>query len=131
MTHLKKLVAVATALMLAVWLAGPSLAADQEAAKSKPAAAHQVEKPAVRTISGTVSAVEPEAKTFEVKVPRGKEEALIVGASVTDRTVIREGKTKKKLADLKVGDHVWMKFERASSGDVAKMIVIKPEKKRR
>jgi len=32
------------------------------------------------------------------------------------------------LTDLKVGDHVWMKFERASSGDIAREIVIKPAK---
>ncbi len=130
MTHLKTLATITTALMLAVWVAGPSLAADQEAAKSKPAAAHQVEKPGIHTISGTVSAVEPERGTVEVKAPRGKADALVVGASVTERTVIREGKTTKGLADFKVGEHVWMKFERASSGDVAKMIVIKPEKKR-
>jgi hypothetical protein len=129
MTHVRKPAAVATTLMLAVWVAGPSLAADQEAAKSKPAVVHQVEKPAVHTISGTVSAVEPGAKSVEVKVPRGKEAALIVGASVTDQTVIKEGKSRKSLADLKVGDHVWMKFEGGSSGDIAKTIVIKPEKR--
>jgi ERCC4-type nuclease len=48
-----------------------------------------------------------------------------VGASVTDHTVIKEGKTKKRVADLKVGDHVWMKFERVSSGDIAPSIIIK------
>ena len=130
MTLVKKLVTIATGMMLTVWVAGPALSAGQEAAKSTPAGAHQVEKAVLHAVSGTVSAVTPDAKTIEVKVPRKNADSLVVGAAVNDQTVIREGETKKRLADLKVGDHVWMKFERGSSGDIARTIVIKPQKKR-
>ncbi len=130
MTRFKRFATLTAALMLPVWVAGPSFAAGQEAAKSKPAETRKAERASLHAVSGTVSAIEPGAKTVEVKVPRKKANSLVVGASVTDRTVIREGKRKKSLADLKVGDHVWMKFERATSGDIARIIVIKPEKKR-
>jgi hypothetical protein len=33
------------------------------------------------------------------------------------------------LADLKVGDRVWMRFERVSSGDIAQSIVVERGKK--
>jgi hypothetical protein len=132
MTHVRKLAIVTTAFVLTVWAAGLSMAADQAASKSQPAETRglsKASKAAIHTVTGTVSAVQPDAKTVEVKVPRGKAETLLVGAMLNDQTVIKEGKTRKSLADLKVGDHVWMKFERGSSGDIAKTIVIKPEKR--
>jgi len=74
--------------------------------------------------------VVPNAKTLVVTVPKGETDALVVGAWVTDQTVIKEGKTKKRLEDLKVGAHVWMKFERVSDGDIAHVIVIKQGRQR-
>ncbi len=130
MTLVSKLATVTTAVLLAAWTTGTRLAAGGEASTSKPAEAQHVQKAAVHTVFGTVTAVAPDARTLEVKAPRGKSDALVVGASVTDQTMIREGKTKKSLTDLKVGDHVRMTFERASSGDIAKTIVIKPQKNR-
>ena len=127
MTHVKRLVGLSTALMLVVWTAGTSLAAGPDAAKSKPAKAQTMEHALAQTIYGTVSAVKPDTKTIEVTVPWGKPDRLIVGATVTE---IKEGKTRKSLADLKVGEHVRMTFERVSSGDVAKPIIIKLEKQR-
>ncbi|MDD5558967.1 hypothetical protein [Candidatus Methylomirabilis sp.] len=44
---------------------------------------------------------------------------------MTDQAVIKEGKTKQRLEGLKVGNHVWMRFERVSSGDIAQSIVVK------
>ncbi|MBI3779643.1 MAG: hypothetical protein HY278_01050 [candidate division NC10 bacterium] len=129
MRYFKNLATIMIAFMLTVWGAGPSLAANPDASKAKASDTGQVARAVVHAMSGTVSAVQPKAKTIEVKAPRGKKDNLVVGASVTDRTVIREGKRKKSLEDLKVGDHVWMEFERGSSGDIAKMIVIKPGKK--
>lgn len=41
-----------------------------------------------------------------VAVPTGKADTLVVGAWVTDQTVIKEGRAAKRLADLKVGDRV-------------------------
>lgn len=115
--------------LIALGEAQPSLAAEKEAVTSTPAETAQVGKAIVQTISGTVTAVVPDAKTLVVAVPQGKNNTLVVGASVTDQTVIKEGKTKKRLTDLKVGDHVWMKFERVSSGDIAHLIVVKQAKK--
>lgn len=130
MTHVKKLVGLSTALMLAALGAGTSLAAAPNTAKAKPAEARMMKHPAIQMVAGTLSAVNPDSKTVEVTAPKGKADHLIVGAMVTDRTVIKEGKTRKSLTDLKVGEHVRMKFERVSSGDAAKMIVITPEKHR-
>ena len=127
MTRLRKLATVAAAIVLATWVAGPSVAAEQEAAEPKGAESRPAKQAVLHTIYGTVSAVEPGARTLEVKASRGKGEALVVGAKVTDHTLIREEKHSKNLADLKVGDHVWMKFQRVSTGDIARMIVIKSE----
>lgn len=108
----------------------PSLAAEEEAATAQAAESSQGETALVRTISGTVTAVVPDAKTLVVTVPRGETDALVVGARVTDQTVIKEGKTKKHLEDLKVGVQVWMKFERVDSGDIAHVIVVKQGRQR-
>lgn len=122
----KHLVTLTIALaLMALGEAQPSLAAEKEAVTSTPAETAQVEKAVVRTISGTVTAVVPDANTLVVAVPKGKSDTLVVGASVTDQTVIKEGKTRKRLTDLKVGNHVWMRFERLSSGDIAHLIVVK------
>lgn len=115
--------------LIALGEAQPSLAVEKEAVTSTPAETAQVERAVVRTISGTVTAVVPDAKTLVVAVPQGKNNTLVVGASVTDQTVIKEGKTRKRLTDLKVGNHVWMRFERVSSGDIAHLIVVKQAEK--
>ena len=130
MRYVKTLAAVSAAVAMLAWGVGPSVAADQAA--HRPAGTHvssNTPRAEVHAVTGTVSAVQPTARTIEVKVARGKEH-LLVGALLTDQTVIKEGKTGKSLTDLKVGDHVWMKFQRGSSGDIAKTIVIKPMKKR-
>jgi cytoskeletal protein RodZ len=131
MTTVKKLVSLSTAVMLVMLGAGTSLATTPATAKSKPVEARMVKHPSIQTVAGTLSAVNPASKTVEVTVPKGKADHLVVGATVTDQTIIKEGKAKKSLADLKVGEHVRMRFERVSSGDVAKTIVIKAEKHHR
>jgi hypothetical protein len=108
----------------------PSPAAEEQAATSEAVEGAQGERPLIRIISGTVTAVVPDAKTLVVAVPRGETDALVVGAWVTDQTVIMEGKAKKGLEDLKVGDRVWMKFERVSDGDIAHVIVVKQGRQR-
>lgn len=131
MTHVKRLVGLSTALMLVGLTAGTSLAAVPDATKFHHATTHTTQKTehtTIQTIYGTVSAVTPNAKTVEVTVPWGKADRLIVGATVTE---VKEGKTRESLADLKVGEHVRMKFaERVRSAEVAKPIIIKLEKQR-
>ncbi len=111
MTISSKLATVTTVILVVAWMAGLSLAAGWEVSKSKPAEAQQVQKAGVHAIFGTVTAVAPDARTLEVKAPQGKSDFLVVGASVTDQTIVREGKSKKSPADLKVGDHArWAHF---------------------
>lgn len=122
MTHEKKLVSLSTVLMLVVCAAGTSLAAVPDAAKSKPAEVRTKEHAVVQTVYGTVSAVKPATKTVEVTVPWGKADGLIEGATVTQ---IQEGKIEKSLANLKVGEHLRMKFvEHLRSRNIAKPIII-------
>jgi hypothetical protein len=128
MKHHKSLTALtATIALMALGeaAAGPAVGQDVTAT---PAETTQGQKAVVRTVSGTVTAVVPEANTLVVAVPKGKTDTLVVGASVTDQTVIKEEKMKKRLADLKVGDRVWMRFERVDSGDIAQLILIKQAK---
>lgn len=95
-----------------------------EATNSSPS---QMEKKSeVRRVRGEVTAVEPGAKTMVVKAMEGKK-ALDVGVDVTDKTIIREGKANKTLGDIKVGDRVWMKYEKAGDKLVAEYIrILKP-----
>ena len=84
------------------------------------------EKSAMHRVRGEVTAVEPGAKTMVVKAMEGKK-ALDVGVDITDKTIIREGKTNKTLGDIKVGDRVWMKYEKTSDKLVADYIrILKP-----
>lgn len=108
---------IATLAAGALALGGGVVWASTQAAKategSKAATATAMSKVRVRRIRGEVTAVEPNAKTMVVKVIRGKK-ALTVGVDVTDKTVIRQGKTHRTLADVKVGERVWMKYQRAN-----------------
>jgi hypothetical protein len=85
-------------------------------------------KAEVRRVRGEVTAVEPWASpmTLTMKTKEGKE-TLTVGVDVTDKTIIREGKAHKTLADIKAGDRVWMKYERTDGKLVAESIrILKP-----
>jgi len=76
-----------------------------------------------RIVRGEVTAVEPTAKTMTVKAMLGKEPAT-VGVDVPDTAKIMQGKTTKTLSDIKVGDRVWMKYDRMSDKLVADQIHI-------
>jgi Cu/Ag efflux protein CusF len=85
----------------------------------------------VRFVRGVVTAVEPSAtpSTMTLTVMRGKQEET-VGVDVPAGTKILAGKTAKTLADIKVGDRVWMKYDRMNDKLVADSIRIlkKPAK---
>jgi len=103
--------------------------AEQKAEKA-PVAKEKGEKEvaADRTVRGEVTAVETTAKTLTVKTMRSKKEE-IVGVDVPDMVKITQGKSAKTLADIKVGDHVWMKYDRMSKKLVADEIHILPPQK--
>ncbi len=120
--------------------AGVTLAATSESktpeAPKAPAASKETAAPAGqakeketavdRIVRGEVTAVEPGAKTLTVKVMRGKETET-VGVEVPDIAKIHQGKATKTLADIKVGDRVWMKYDRMSDKLVADQIrILKP-----
>jgi hypothetical protein len=81
-----------------------------------------------RSVRGEVAAVELAAKTLTLKTMRNKKED-IVGVEVPDAVKITQGKAAKTLADIKVGDHVWMKYDRMSDKLVADQIHILPAQK--
>lgn len=129
MKHYKSLTALTATITLIVLMeaaSGPAIGQDVTAT---PVETAQGEKAVIRTVSGTVTAVVSEANTLVVAVPTGKTDTLVVGAWVTDQTVIKEGRTAKRLTDLRIGDRVWMRFERVDSGDIARMIVVKQSAK--
>ena len=103
--------------------------AEQKAEKA-PAAKAKGEKEAAadRTVRGEVTAVEATAKTLSVKTMRNKKEETI-GVEVPDAVKITQGKAVKTLADIKVGDRVWMKYDRMSDKLVADQIHILPQQK--
>lgn len=76
---------------------------------------------------GEVAAVEPAAKTLTIKTMRSKQEKT-VGVEVPPTAKITQSKAAKTLADIKVGDLVWMKYDRTSHKFVADQIRILPGK---
>ena len=95
-----------------------AMTAEKESPKEKEAAAD-------RTARGVVTSVEPSANpaTLTLKVMRGKQEDT-VGVDVPTSAMIREGKAEKTLADIHVGDRVWMRYDRMSDKLVADTIHI-------
>lgn len=83
---------------------------------------------AERAVRGEVTAVESSANppTLTLKVMRGKQEEAI-GVDVPSGVKIREGKATKTLADVKVGDRVWMRYDHTKDRLVAEQIrILKP-----
>ncbi len=78
-----------------------------------------------RIVRGEVTHVETTATppTMTVSVKREKQ-VETVGVDVPSTAKITEGKTTKTLADIKVGDRVWMRYDRTSTGLVADQIHI-------
>lgn len=116
----------------------PATAGNQEAKETK--AVQQSEKTQAtreegeketavdRIVRGEVTAVEPTAKALTVKAMLGKEPTT-VGVDVPDTARITQGKAMKTLADIKVGDRVWMKYDRMSDRLVADQIhILRPGK---
>ena len=103
--------------------------AEQKAEKAQVAKEKgEKEVTADRTVRSKVMAVETAAKTLTVKTMRNKKEDII-GVQVPDAVKITQGKAAKTLADIKVGDHVWMKYDRMSDKLVADTIHILPPQK--
>ena len=118
----------AGALTLGAGVALAATDASKTAASPEATTVQTANKAEVHRVRGEVTAVEPGAKTMVVKAMEGKK-ALDVGVDVTDKTIIREGKASKTLTDIKVGDRVWMKYEKTNDKLVADFVrILKPAK---
>ena len=95
--------------------------------ESKAPAAHSAQKSEIRQVRGEVIAVEPQASpmTLTLNTMEGKQQ-LTGGVDVTDKTMIREGKVAKSLSDIKVGDRVWLQYQRSNDRLVAETIRLMP-----
>ncbi len=71
-----------------------------------------------RIVRGQVASVDVAAKTITVNVMRGKATET-VGVEVPDTAKITAGKVVKTLADVKIGDRVWMQYDRLTDKLVA------------
>lgn len=96
------------------------------AAEGKGAAASK--KGRMTSVKGEITEVDPAGSNVKVKE---KDRELTI--SVTDKTMITAGKTKRSLADLKAGDKVVAKFTEEDGKRVARSIRVasagKAEKK--
>jgi len=104
---MKKVLAIIVSALYILSIAGFSFAAEKKApAKVKP-------------VSGEVTAVDAMAKTITVKGKQGE-----VSLVVDDKTMVKIGKEKKSLADVKAGDKATVKYVEMDGKNVAKSIAI-------
>ncbi len=74
----------------------------------------------MKQVTGNVTAVDQKTMTVTVQGKKGE-----VTASVDKKTRIVEGKEKKTLADVQVGDKVTLKYSKVDGKEIAKRIEIK------
>ena len=120
---MKKVIALVVAMLFVLSVAGLSFAAEKAApaapAEKKEAAPAKAEKKApakVKQVTGEVVAVDAKAKTLTVKGKKAD-----VALSVDDKAAA-------KLADVKVGDKVTVKYKETDGKNVATSIVAKKAK---
>jgi hypothetical protein len=115
------------ALLLGAQAARASTDVAKTTGEYKAPAADRGQKSEIRQVRGEVIAVESQASpmTLTLNAMEGKQQ-LTVGVDVTDKTMIREGKVVKSLSDIKVGDHVWLKYQRSNDRLVAETIRLMP-----
>ncbi len=121
---MKKVIALVVAMLFVLSVAGLSFAAEKAAtaapaADKKEAAPAKAEKKApakVKQVTGEVVAVDAKAKTLTVK---GKKADVVL--SVDDKAAA-------KLADVKVGDKVTVKYKETDGKNVATSVVAKKAK---
>jgi hypothetical protein len=127
----KKYFATLSGLALILAAVTPALAAGDEAkASSKVDQTVAVEKQTTpRRLIGEIVSIDQAKKIVAVKHknPSGKESTVVT--VVDDHTRIREGKTDKSVADLKVGEHVRINYERQDKRDLAREILIQSDGK--
>jgi hypothetical protein len=92
------------------------------AQKTKTAPAPKMEK-----FSGAIAAVNPLAKTFDVKkmvTVKGKKQEKVMTFDTTDKTKITKGKEVKTFADLKEGMNVKVEYKVEMGKNMAEVVKI-------
>jgi ribosomal protein S1 len=117
---MKKVIAIVVSLLFVLSVAGLSFAAEQKAVapaetkkEAAPATAEKKAPAKVMQVTGEVVAVDAKAKTLTVKGKKGD-----VALSV-------EEKAAAKLADIKVGDKVTVKYKETDGKNVATSVAAK------
>src|SRR5574341_2242544 len=103
----------------------PEASKAPEASKTTPKAREGKETALDRVVRGEVTAVEVSAAPpiLTLKVMRGKE-ATTIDVTVPATAKISQGKATKVLADIKVGDRVWLKYDQMKDRKEADQIRI-------
>lgn len=131
---MKKILTFVVAVLFAFSMAGAAFAADpgmsNAAAPAKKMKKKAARKKAVKymVVYGPVSSVDTTANTVTVKGKKGE-----VTLTTNDKTVIKKGRKKMTLADVKAGDRVYARYKKEDGKDVATLISIHtaPAKKAR
>ncbi len=131
---MKKVLTFVLAVLFAFSLAGVALAQDAGTSAAAPAKKVTKKKAAKKkaarysVVIGTVSSVDTTANTVTVKGRKGE-----VTLNATDKTIVKKGRKKITLADVKAGDKVYARYSKENGKDVAKLIsvhtVVKKAKK--
>lgn len=117
---MKRVIPLMLSILLMIVLSGVVLAQKEKVAPAE----KKEEAPAIKQITGEISAVDANANTVTVK----KADKVVV-LNVTARTKITIGKEKKTIADLKVGDRVRAKYKEEDGKNVAWSITEAPKAK--
>jgi hypothetical protein len=122
----KKYFATLSGFALIVAAATPAFAASDAAhAQSKVQQTVATGKRAMpHRVSGEIVSIDPAKKVVAVKHKNRNGKDVTVVAVVDDHTKIREGKTDKSFADLKVGEHVQINYERQHKRDLAHEVLV-------
>jgi Cu/Ag efflux protein CusF len=122
----QKYFATLSGLALMVAAATPAFAAS-DAAQSHSRAQQTVaigKRSMPNRLGGEIVSIDPVKKVVAVKHENHNGKDVTVVAVVDDHTRIREGKTDKSFADLKVGEHVQINYERQDKRDLAHEVLV-------
>ncbi len=120
---MKKIIALAVSVLFVFSVAGLSFAAEKDSA-TKPVPAEKKAPIRINQVSGEVTAVDAAAKTVTIKSKNGE-----VTIATDDKTMVRVGREKKTLADIKVGDRAISRYTEVDGKNMARSIgTIAPRK---
>ena len=78
-------------------------------------------------LRGEIVSIDPTNRIVAVRHREYNGKDVTVVAVVDDHTRIKEGETNKSLADLKVGEHVQINYERQDKRDLAQEVLVQKD----